>query len=241
MRSHWQQGFVPRCCEPGLNSYFSNRFGSDGTNQTQALQLRSSWTSSGVPSRNCWGSLRRCLSPLPNPPILWVFVSFTRTRHNKAECWTYLAATGDRSWGSEPDQEHPLHPFLRRCCRAAVLRLEPAAAVRAVNVCTWEKKSTWAFKGDRNSEGSHCEYKRTERKGLKKLMDPLPALQRSGHFWLRNSLSSHYKACVSRAKEVDSRLERPGKYRAALPWCTLVKLVGFLSPRFHPSPIIPVC
>lgn len=50
-----------------------------------------------------------------------------------------MASTEDRSWDSEPsaeaDEEHPLHPFLPPCCGVAILWLESAAAVLAVNVC----------------------------------------------------------------------------------------------------------
>ena len=212
----------------------------------QAPQLQSSWISLGVPSRNCWGSLRCCLSPYPIPPFSecsYPSPVHTIKRQSVELMWHPQgteAGTVNLAW----EQIRSIHSV--HSCDAAV-GLPSSGWSLLQPFGQWmfarEKKCTWAFKGDWNSTESHCEYKRTEIKGLKKLMDSLPALQWSGCFWLRNSLSCHYKACMSRAKEVDIRLKQRGKYRAALPWCTLTKqwLTDSPSPRFRPFPIIIVC
>lgn len=172
----------------------------------------------------------------PDPPITSVSISLTLHTMQR-QGWNSMASTGDRSWDREPGTSRSAAPAPGHPSPGAAIRCGATAAPWAGNLHLGKPETA---KGDGNSQASHQEYKRNNRKKrLKKLMDSWSTSQWSGCFWLRNSPSSHYKACRNRAKETGNHLQQWGEYRAALPWCTLPqqRFMDFLSPWLHPFPI----
>lgn len=107
----------------------------------------------------------------------------------------------------------------------------------------WKKKGTWTFTVGWNGEEFHCECRGNINKRTEEMNGFTASQWHAGLDTLfRNSWSSHCTNCISRSEQrsgqVNVLLQQGCRDRAALPassdgW-------GFLSPSFHPFPIMTI-